>query len=154
MSISLSTHLRNSMLGTVGFDGAFTNGIMELYSGPQPTNADAAVQGTLLGRVTVGAGAFTPGSATNGLNFDAPSGGVIAKAAAEAWQTLGIAIGTVGWFRLKGNATDAGSGSDTTHARMDGTVAISGGDLNLSNISFIVGTPVTVDVFQFTLPAA
>jgi hypothetical protein len=37
---------------------------------------------------------------------------------------------------------------------MDGTVAISGGDMNLSSVTIVTSVPTTVDVFQFTLPAA
>jgi hypothetical protein len=151
--ISLSTALRNGMLNNTGMKEAFTNGWMQIFTGPQPASADAAVQGTLLGIVTKAAGAFTPGAATNGINFAAPSGGVVAKDT-DAWQMLGVAIGTAGYFRLCGNPADAGSGSDTTHMRMDGSIATSGGDLNLSNVNIVVNTPVTIDTFAFTLPAA
>lgn len=154
MSIQLSTALRNAMAGTVGFKGALDHGVIEVYSGPQPINADAAVQGTLLGTFTVSAGSFTPGSNTNGLTFQAASGGVVAKTSSEAWQMAAVAAGTAGWFRFKGNAADGGAGGDSTHYRMDGTVAVSGGDMNLANITFEIGTPVTCDVFQFTMPAS
>lgn len=153
MSVQLSTGLRQDMLNATGMKGAFANGVMYIYSGPQPVNADSAVQGTLLGIVTVSAGAFTFGVATNGLNFDAPVAGVLSKAAAEAWQMVGIAAGTAGWFRLMGNATDS-LGASTTLPRLDGSIATSGADLNLSNVTIAVGTPVTVDVFQYTLPAS
>jgi hypothetical protein len=154
MSVSFSTGLRNMMLKDTAFKEAFSKGIIYIYSGPQPANADAAVQGTLLGKITVGAGAFSFGSATNGLTFDDPVAGVISKAAAEAWQMVGLANGTAGWFRLMGNASDA-LGSSTTLARMDGSVATgAGGDLNLSSANIVTSAPTTVDVFQFTLPAA
>lgn len=154
MSIQLSTATRNAMTGTTGFKGAHDHGVIEIYTGPQPVNADAAVQGTLLGTFTLDAGAFTPGSNTNGLTFDAPVAGVVSKAAAENWQLVATAAGAAGWFRLKGNAVDAGSGGDSTHYRMDGSIGVSGADMNLANITFEVGTPVTCDVFQFTLPAS
>lgn len=153
MSVQLSTGLRQDMLNATGMKGAFANGVMYIYSGPQPVNADSAVQGTLLGIVTVGAGAFTFGTSTNGINFDAPVAGVLSKAAAEAWQMVGIAAGTAGWFRLMGNATDS-LGASTTLPRLDGSIATSGADLNLSNVTIAVGTPVTIDVFQYTLPAS
>lgn len=153
MSVKLSTGLRQAMLGSIGMDVAFTNGVMYIYSGPQPANADAAVSGTLLGKVSVGAGAFAFGTATYGLNFDAPVLGVLSKAAAEAWQMVATAAGTAGWFRLMGNATDA-LGSSTTLVRLDGAIATAGSDLNIPNIEFIIGTPVTIDVFAFTLPAS
>lgn len=153
MSIQLSTGLRNGMLNATGFKEAFTDGVIYVYTGPQPTNADAAVQGTLLGKITVNGGSFSFDSATNGLEFDAPSGGVISKAAAENWQMTAIATGTAGWFRLMGNASDS-LGSSTTLPRFDGSVATSGGDLNLSTVAIVAGAPLTIDVFQFTLPAS
>lgn len=152
MSLQLSTGLRNGMLNSTGFTEAFNDGTIYIYSGPQPTNADAAVQGTLLLQITVNNGAWSAGSPTNGLGFDAPSAGVISKAAAEVWRGLGVATGTAGWFRLCGNAADAG-GSSTTLPRLDGSVAVSGGDMNLSSISIVTSAPTTIDVFQFTLPA-
>lgn len=153
MALQLSTGLRNGMLNATGFTEAFNDGTIYVYSGPQPATADAAVQGTLLLQVTVNNGAWAAGSPTNGLGFDAPASGVISKAAAEVWRGLGVATGTAGWFRLVGNAADAG-GSSTTLPRLDGTVAVSGGDMNMSSISIVTSAPTTVDVFQFTLPAS
>lgn len=152
MALKLSTGLRNGMLNSTGFTEAFNDGIIYIYTGPQPTDADSATQGTLLMRITVNNGAWSAGSATNGLGFDAPVAGVISKAAAEVWRGLGVADGTAGWFRLCGNATDAG-GASTTLPRLDGSVAISGGDMNLSSIAIVTSAPTTLDVFQFTLPA-
>lgn len=152
MTIKLSTGLRDAMTGTGGgFATVFANGVIEIYSGSQPATADSAVTGTLLGTVTTNGGAFTPGSPTNGLTWAAAANGGVTKSA-SLWQFNGVAAGTAGWFRLKGNAADAG-GASTTLPRMDGSVANSGGDLNLSNTSIAIGSPNTIDVFQFTLPA-
>lgn len=153
MAIQLSTGLRNGMLNATGFTEAFNDGIMHIYSGPQPLNADTAVSGTLLGKVTVNSGAWVAGSPTNGLGFDAPASGVISKAAAEVWSMVAIADGTAGWFRLMGNAADA-LGASTTLPRLDGSIAQSGGDLNISSTTIVTGAPTTIDVFQFTLPAS
>ena len=153
MSVQLSTGLRNGMLNATGMLTAFANGVMYVYSGPQPLNADAAVQGTLLIKITLASGAFTFGTATNGINFDAPSSGVVAKAAAETWSGIGLANGIAGWFRLMGNPTDA-LGSSTSLPRMDGSVGTVGADLNLSSVNVVTSAPTTIDVWQFTLPAA
>ena len=152
MTIKLSTGLRNKLCGTTGFSGTFVNGVAYIYSGPQPLTADTAVSGTLLGIVTKNAGAFTFGVATNGLNFDSAANGIVSKAAADAWQFVGIAAGTAGYFRLMANATD-NLGASTTLPRMDGTCGVTGADMNISNISIEIGTPNTVDVFTFTVPA-
>ena len=149
--LKLSTGLRNAMAGSTGFAGAFANGIIEIYSGTQPATADAAATGTLLGTVTTNGGAFTPGTATNGLTFATAAAGGVAKSTG-LWQFTGIANGTAGWFRLKGNALDDNTTS-TVLPRMDGSIANSGGDMQLSNTTIAIGSPNTVDVFQFNIPA-
>lgn len=161
MAIRLSVALRNKMLSAADFQTAFANGVCYIFSGPQPATANDAVRGTLLGIITKDAGAFAFGTGTNGLNFDEASGGAITKAAAETWQVgdgAGVAgaitAGTAGWFRLMGNPSDALGGSNTTNARLDGSIATSGADLNLPNVDLISGTPITIDTFTFTMPAA
>lgn len=148
--LRLSTQLRNNLAGTTGFSSTFANGVIEIRSGTQPASADDAATGTLLGTVTLNSGAFTPGVATNGLTFAAASGGAVSKSG--VWSFAGLAVGTAGWFRFKGNATDAGALS-TVLPRLDGSVAVSGADMNLSNISITVSGPVTIDTFTWTQPA-
>lgn len=153
MSIRLSTGLRNMLLGTASFKDVFADGVIHIYSGPQPATADAAVSGTLLGIVTVDGGAFSFGSPTNGLEFDAPSGGAISKAAAENWKFTGLANGQAGWGRLMGNALDA-LGESTTLARLDFSIGTYGADLVLANVNITTGAPNTIDVFSFSLSAS
>lgn len=148
--IRLSTRLRDNLAGALGFAATFANGVIEIYTGSQPATADSAVSGTLLGTVTLNSGAFTPGSPTNGLTFAAASGGSVSKSG--VWSFNGIATGTAGWFRFKGNAADAGAAS-TTLPRMDGSIAVSGADMNLSNIAITIGAPSTIDSFTYAQPA-
>lgn len=151
MTVRLSTKLRDNLAGTTGFASTFADGVIEIYSGAQPATADSAVTGTLLGTVTLASGAFTPGVSTNGLTFAAASGGAVSKSG--VWSFNGIAAGTAGWFRLKGNAVDAG-GISTVLPRLDGSIAVSGADMNLSNITIAIGAPNTIDTFTWTQPAA
>lgn len=151
MTLRLSTKLRDNLAGTTGFASTFANGIIEIRTGTQPATADAAATGTLLGTITLASGAFTPGTATNGLTFAAASGGAVSKSG--TWSMVGVADGTAGWFRLKGNALDNDSLS-TTLPRLDGSIAVSSGDMNLSNISITIGAPTTVDSFTWTQPAS
>lgn len=151
MTVRLSTQLRTNLAGATGFGATFANGIIEVRTGAQPASADAAATGTLLGTVTLGSGAFMPGAALNGLTFAAAAGGVVSKSG--VWSFNGLAAGVAGWFRLKGNALDNDALS-TTLPRLDGSVATSGADLNLSNIAIAVGAPSTIDTFSFTVPAA
>lgn len=150
MTVRLSTGLRTALAGSGGFASTFANGVIEIYTGTQPVTPDAAVTGTLLGTVTLASGAFTPGTSTNGLTFGAPAAGAVSKSG--TWSFNGIAVGVAGWFRLKGNAVDTGALS-TSLPRLDGSVAVSGADLNLSNISIAIGAPNTIDTFVWTQPA-
>lgn len=150
MTIRLSTQLRTNLAGATGFAASFANGVIEIYTGTQPANADAAVTGTLLGTMTLASGAFTPGVATNGLTFAAAANGAVSKSG--TWSFVGIAAGTAGWFRFKANAVDAG-GVSTAAIRMDGSCATSGADLNISNITVAIGAPNTCDSFVYTQPA-
>ena len=153
MALRLSTGLRQYIQGTGSTKAALADGIIEIYSGVQPSSADDAVAGTLLLTITESGGSFTPGSPTNGLEFGAPVAGVLGKASAETWQGDGVANGIAGWFRFKGNAADAG-GSSTTAVRLDGSIGSSGADLNLGNTNIVIGETTTLNSFNLTLPAS
>ena len=157
MAVRYSTGLLNKLLGdsavtagSNGLAGILKDGIIEIYSGSQPATADSAVTGTLLATVTQNAGAFSAGSPTNGLEFAAPVGNVLSKSSSETWQYTGVAAGTAGYFRFKGNAVDAG-GSSTLLPRIDGSIGTVSGDMILSTTSIVIGTPGTVDVFSITM---
>ena len=150
MTVRLSTRTRTNLAGTTGFGATFANGVIDIYSGTQPASADAAITGTLLGRVTLNSGAFVAGSPTNGLTFATAADGAISKSG--VWSFNGLAAGTAGWFRLKGNALD-NDGASTTLPRLDGSIAASGADMNLSNIVIAIGAPNTIDSFVWTQPA-
>jgi hypothetical protein len=150
MTLRLSTGLRTNIVGAIGVGATFAGGIVEVRTGSQPANADAAVTGTLLGVVTLNNLPFVPGAPANGLTFAAAVAGVLAKSG--VWAMNGIAAGTAGWFRLKANALDNDALS-TTLPRIDGSVATSGADMSLSNIAIAIGAPTTVDTFTVTAPA-
>ncbi len=160
MTVRYSTGCLTNLLGESGVDaganglkGIFKDGVIEIYSGAQPANADNAATGTMLAQVTLDAGAFTDGIATNGLEFGAPVGKVLSKAVAENWKYLGlVAAGTgvtAGWFRLRGNAAD--SGLSTVLPRIDGSIGTSASDMVLSNVVVVENAPGTVDTFNITL---
>jgi hypothetical protein len=150
--IFLSTGLRQAMLNATGFKAGLANGCLFLYTGSQPASADAAVTGSLAVKVTLASGAFVFGTATNGINFDAPVAGVINKAAAETWSGVGLINDTIGWFRFCANPADV-FGVSTTLLRMDGSVGVGGADLNLGTVAARIGAPLTIDTFQWTMPS-
>lgn len=142
----------NTANGGLGFAEIFKDGVIEVYSGTRPVNADAAVSGTLLGTVTVNGGAFVAGQSTNGLEWGTAADRAIDKASAETWQFTAGASGTATWFRIKGNATDAGS-SSTSLPRIDGTISAFGGDATLSDTNIVSGNVYTLNRCKFTWPA-
>lgn len=157
MALHFSTGLKNQMLSAVKGEIAdstysLKNGCLWIYSGSQPATADAAATGTALLKITVSSGAFVHGTATNGLDFDAPVAGVLNKAAAEVWSGAGLADGTAGWFRFVGNPTDD-LGVTTTLPRIDGRVSTSGAEMTLSTLSIVTGATVTIDSFAMNLPS-
>lgn len=128
------------------------DGILRIYSGTQPANADTAYAGSILVNITVSSGAWVAGAFGNGLELeDDPLAGEVEKNA-EVWSGACILAGTASWFRFYANATDAG-GASTTLPRFDGSVGVSGTDLIVASTSFTLDKIYTVDTFKLTLPA-
>lgn len=255
--IRLSTGLRNNIVGSTGVAASFAGGVIDIYSGTQPATADAAIAGTLLGRVsiasatyaaevpaqqtitvvgsagsintvnvgslniiplggvafatdvattaqalcdainrngifratypgtgavvtvlappgagiaynglafaitqttltsTVGAATLAAGTAaTAGLQWGTPIGGTVSKSG--TWGFNGVAAGSAGWFRIKASSgdTDAVATASYLPVRLDGSIAVSGGDMNLSNLSIAFGAPTTIDSLVVSMPAS
>ncbi len=133
----------------------FKDGVIKIYSGTRPANADTTIGGaTLLVTISNGGVTFTSGSVTGGLEFGTPSDGSISKSSSEVWTGIAVQTGTAGFFRLYANATDTG-GNDSSYQypRIDGTIATSGADLNMTSTSIRSGATITIDTFTLTLPA-
>ena len=122
----------------------YANAVIAVYTGAQPAGADSAESGTLLGYITVNGGTFTPGSPTNGLNWDAAVDGVFSKPTAEEWAIIPIASGTPGWARLYANAIT--TVASITAVRCDMQCGVGIGELRFStstlttNVKSIVNT--------------
>jgi hypothetical protein len=128
------------------------DGVIHVYSGSQPANADAAETGAKLLEITVVSGVFTPGSPTNGLEIAAPSEGKIGIKDGETWSGVGILDGIAGWFRFYDNlAQEEALGSAV---RLDGNCGTSGAQLNMSSTSISEGATTTIDSFDVTMPGS
>ena len=94
-------------------------------------------------------------SAVNGLNWGDSAAGVLVKHPDEIWSGVAAASGTAGWFRFEASVTDAG-GLDSSEAiiRLDGAVATSGSDLNMTPTAIVIGATQTVSSAAITLPTA
>jgi len=130
------------------FKDAMRDGVMGLYSGGQPADADTAESGTLLVLITVSSGAFVADAFDNGLEFGTAASGVIAKNT-DVWSGVGLVAGTAGWFRFWDNGYT--KGASTTELRFDGSVGTSGAQLNMSSTTIAVGATTTIDTFTVTL---
>lgn len=115
--------------------GALLNGgLLRIYDGTQPANADTAVSTqTLLAELTFGNPAF--GAAVGGVataNAIDPEGNAPAGGAATWFRCLSAAGGSV----------------------LDGTVGLSGCDLNLTSIQIQANAEVSVSSFTVTARAS
>ena len=147
----VSTKDLNLMYGAL--KTAHADGVIEIRTGSQPASANDAATGLLLGRVTLNAGAWTAGAATNGLEFATPAARQMTKAVAEVWQFVGLAEGTAGWFRFVANAADPGTADTTeTYPRIDGRIATTGAEMNMSNLNVVTGAITTIDSFTLRWP--
>jgi hypothetical protein len=129
----------------------FQDGVIRFFSGTAPATADAAITGTLLVQFTLSSGAFVAGAFDNGLSFGDPSAGVIAKTSGEVWSGVAVASGSATHYRLVANATDA-NGLSTSLPRVQGTIAQSGGDINMpSGTTITISETTTIDSFSYTM---
>lgn len=120
MTVNTSTGFEVRNLGPEAFDQIFRYGCIEVRTGPQPASADAPATGTLIARITRDGGAWVEGAPDNGLEF-VRSGRYASKPGDHVWRLKGIATGVAGWFRLRGNAADAG-GASLDLPRIDGLI--------------------------------
>ena len=98
--------------GLIAYSG--TGAIFSLYTGTQPANANTAITSQVLLVSMIIAGGF--GTDTNGtLTLGAVTAGIAAN------------TGTAAWFRIYK--------SDNSTVVMDGSVGLTGADLNLNSVS-------------------
>lgn len=136
------------MLDTGSYRAALTGGLLYIYDGTEPAGPDDVLSGnTLLTTISVdGLG--------GGINFEASAvSGVLSKATAETWQGTNAASGTATFFRWVESGGDPSTAS-TTEKRIQGSVAVAGGDLNISSTSLTASAVQVVDFFNVTMPAA
>lgn len=130
MTISIRTASRNTALAVLTTDIG-NAGLLRIYSGTVPTDANTALGAqVLLAELTSGS-PFAP----------APSAGVL-TANAITQDSSANATGTASFFR----AYDSGG----TNCILQGSVGVSGQDLNLNTVSIVALGPVAVTSFALT----
>ncbi len=110
----------------------FQGGFLKLYSGSQPASPDNAPSGNNVLLCT-----FYSDGVAAGLEFDDAAGGVLNKKTGQTWSGTAIASGTAGWFRIV--VSDDSGAESTTDERIDGAVATSGAQLNMSSTAIAEG---------------
>jgi hypothetical protein len=127
-SAALKNAQQNAITSQLGASAAF-----DLYSGTQPATPDTAITSQVLL-------ATLPCSAT--LAAAAAAGVLTLNAISNGTGTAGAGAGTVAtWYRLR---TSGGV------AHIDGTVGISGADLNINNTNIATGQTVSVTGYTYT----
>lgn len=149
MAERLSTGFADAVNTLDAVKNIMASSVIHIYSGTQPTTADLAETGTLLMIITKDSAPFVPGVATNGLNMNASSGGVLSKDAGETWSGVGIAAGVAGWFRWYDN--DVVTGDSTTAVRIDGAIgSTTSYEMQMSSTVITVDGPSAVNAFTYT----
>jgi len=145
MSLKLSTGLRNALLDTASFRTIMNSCTLKIYDGAVPASADNAPTGTLLSEI------FLNNDGVTGLTFNtAAIGGVIEKTTAEAWEGTNGASGTASYYRLELSG-DLGT-LNTTDKRVQGGVAVTGAELNLTSIALLLSASQKIDYYSIAIP--
>lgn len=134
--IRLSTNARNAVADAlVAQIGA--NALIDIYSGTKPAGPNTAVTSQVKLATVTGASTFAPASV---------AGVATANAIANGTGTVGASTGTVAtWFR----ANSSGGAP-----AVDGTVGLTGCDMNINNTSIATGQTVAVSSCTITAPNA
>ncbi len=146
MALSLSTGFRDGILDTNHLQQLLDDGEIRIFSGAGPSSADDTETGSLL--VTIN---LLTGNANNCQFKLTASAGVIQKQIVT-WDGEAVATDTAGYFRYCASTADAG-GSSTTEIRLQGAVATSGAELNMSSVTITTSATTTIDTFDITMPA-
>jgi len=131
------------------------NCTIHLFAEVRPSaGADATEPGSVLAKITLNGGTFVAGEATNGLNMGELDGSTLkravdpATALTEIWKGAGLIAGSASSCRIYAN--DLTTGVVTDKARLDGTVATSGGDLTMEGSTQVsIGVDVIVTDVAF-----
>jgi hypothetical protein len=129
MTLSYAVTMKNARLDQIT-SAISTSGLLRIYSGTPPANADTALSGnTLLAELALSS-AFAAGAASGVLT-----------ASAITSDTSADNTGTASFFRL---VTSGGT------AKVQGTVGTSGQDLNLNTVSIVAAATVAVSSMVIT----
>jgi len=107
-----------------------------------PSNSGSAVLSSVEAYVATVSG--------NGVKFGAPASGVISKNS-DVWSGLAVLDGIAGWFRLS-EYGDTPTNLSTTAVRVDGSIGVGLGDMQMGSTSIEAGATITINSAAFTAP--
>lgn len=124
--------------------------------GTLPNGWVLATTTTTITKTDVNLGTTTAGvNSVNGLTFGDSAAGTIVKNPTETWSGAAANSGTAGWFRFVGAVVDAGAAdASEVFIRVDGNIATSGANLNMSNTTIVALAVQTLNTFSLTYPAS
>ena len=148
MAVRLSTGMANALVNNQGISELLNNGWLDIFTGPQPTDADQVETGTKICRVSSTSGV----GVADGVKFGTANDGTL-PITTPVWQGQVYADGVAGWFRFYGSSGTGGvTGTNGTAIRMDGAIGISGADLNLTHTNLAAGSVLTLKTFYISQP--
>lgn len=159
-STTVTAALIRDAINSSGIARATSSGAVVTVSAPPGVGAAWNDLALAAAGITCTGSNFASGvAAVNGLYLAQPAAGVIAKPTGVVWSCAGLAAGTAAWGRFFSSDTNDSGVAITTlteplYARMDFSIGVGSGDMQLSSTAFSVASPHTVDVATFTMPAA
>lgn len=142
MAILMNKECKNQILFTRNVIDLLYYGVIDIYSGPQPTNPNDAPTGSNLARITTNGNAWVPDTQSAGglILLPVPGNSVIIKPQTETWIMRVLQSGTAGWWRFT-----AGADSD---AWIDGLITAPFQELFLGNPILTATEEREIDFFQ------
>lgn len=143
--IKQSTGMRVSLAVTGSLKATLDGGLVRIYAGSVPANADAALGGAVLLCEVSAGGDGTP------VTFEATAPlGVLKKSVSENWTGNNVAGGNPSFFRyvLAGDAGDASA----TAVRFQGTAGPLGSDMYIAELPLVNGQPQSFSLFELAIP--
>lgn len=151
--LSFSNGLCLAIMGGTGFGGAMDGGVIRIYSGTRPANANYRIpsDNVHLATVTTLGREFLPGDPnTAGLRLRLGTNSVMENLG--VWVLTPAKGGVAKWFRW--NWRDADPNDDSGYyPRIDGDVGLLGtaSDMLLEKTTLVVGQTVAFDLFLASL---
>lgn len=143
MALKFSTELRRQMLVVGSLKNILDGGVIRIYSGPVPADADSALAGaTLLVEVDASGELMT--------FEDTAPGGTLTKNLDQVWQSDITESGTATFFRYV-KPSDTGT-MTTGEVRIQGTAGGPASDMTLTSPVLTAGNPHRIEYFGLSIP--